>query len=722
MNITTIFPGIEEYWSSKNGISLDLAQGTVESKFWFKCEKGHEFYTEVGHLKKAVTTSKSKGCPYCSGRKFKTGYNDVKTVCPEMLDWWNDATPPTMVKISEDRTKYSFKCKNDHEFQQKTRYMYGYFIKNKKFPCPYCSGRKVCNDNSLASNYPELLQFLEDDSVDPNSITSGSECRLNWVCSKGHHYTSRVKDVVYSYVNHKTVCCPYCHGKAVKEGETDLFSFYPELKPLWDYNKNPVDPESLYGGVDNRKLYWWICSKGHSFERTVKSLVLSIRNEKEPCPECKLQKESFYNSKDLIKLWADENLDPREVSVKDNTTIVEFQCPEGHRFRRTAYAVLEKARKKNTTDYKQICPICTGVEVQEGFNDMFSIRPDLRDKWNWSLNSHVDPYSLAPNSLTLIKDVCKEPGCNNVFELTVCDWTNGYMVFCDDHRGKRSVSLESNEMIGYIKSLGVTVVEEFSPVNFNTYRVDVYIPDKKIAIDFNGIYWHSDEYRPHTYHRDKLLFFKSYGIRLIYVWEDDWLLKRNIVCSMLKNILGVSQSKRINARDCSVHNIGSEESRQFMEQNHIQGFSNGSFYLGLKTKEGYLVASITCKYENGGLNIVRYATNCLVRGGFSLLVSYIEKTYKYKYLYTFSDNGISQGNLYQMNGFTKHGEIPPDYMYVYKNVRRHKFGFRKERFFKDSNLIWKDGLSERELAELNKIHRVWDAGKTRWVKRNPYFA
>lgn len=88
----------------------------------------------------------------------------------------------------------------------------------------------------------------------------------------------------------------------------------------------------------------------------------------------------------------------------------------------------------------------------------------------------------------------------------------------------------------------------------------------------------------------------------------------------------------------------------------------------------------------------------------------------YSKMVTFADHEVSDGGLYERTGWTKDKELPPDYRYVYDGERKHKFGFRKIRFHNDPNLLWVDGLKERELAELNHINRVWDCGKTRFVR------
>lgn len=116
------------------------------------------------------------------------------------------------------------------------------------------------------------------------------------------------------------------------------------------------------------------------------------------------------------------------------------------------------------------------------------------------------------------------------------------------------------------------------------------------------------------------------------------------------------------------------------------------------------------------LNLLRFATNKTVVGGFTKLLKHVERIYTPDFILTFSDHTVSDGGLYENNGFVDTKELSPDYMYVNRGVRVHKFNYRLKRSRNDPELQYDPALSERELAQLNNLPRIWDAGKTRWVK------
>lgn len=253
-------------------------------------------------------------------------------------------------------------------------------------------------------------------------------------------------------------------------------------------------------------------------------------------------------------------------------------------------------------------------------------------------------------------------------------------------------------------------------------ELDIYIPSKKIAIEFNGVYWHSEaQGKDKDYHRNKWLSCKDKGVQLIQVWEDEWTRNPEQIKRMLAHKLGVSAERKVFARRTTVVPVIKTEVEKFLSENHIQGFASGSYYLGLREKaSNELTAVLVLKKEAGTngrvLNIVRYATSANVVGGFTKLLSDAEKTYKPESFITFADHGVSDGGLYENNGFIADKELAPDYMYVVGGERKHKFGYRLKRFESNPDLLWEQGLTERELAKLNGLERIWDAGKTRYRK------
>lgn len=280
----------------------------------------------------------------------------------------------------------------------------------------------------------------------------------------------------------------------------------------------------------------------------------------------------------------------------------------------------------------------------------------------------------------------------------------------------RSSSMAEQELARFVEGLGVHI-ERNERNLIAPKEVDIYIPSHDLAIEFNGLHWHSDQFLPPTYHYDKFKDCQKAGVTLLQVWGDDWWLKRPVVESMIKHRLGVSDKPRLAARSTTFEPlVPKSEADRLLRENHVQGAAVGSIRCGLRSRTGELVAVAVFQKSNTVADwlLARFATDRVVVGGFTKLLKGFRRDHTGS-IKTFADLTISTGNMYRLAGFREDKLFPPDYRYVVENQRVHKFGLRKDRFNRDVNLVYQEGLSERELAELNNIPRIYDAGKLRFV-------
>lgn len=296
----------------------------------------------------------------------------------------------------------------------------------------------------------------------------------------------------------------------------------------------------------------------------------------------------------------------------------------------------------------------------------------------------------------------------------VCD-------YLEKHGLKRNnwfnTSSGENSLADFVKSLGFTV-DRNNRSRLKGKEIDILVSDLSIGVEYHGLYYHSEKFKGKNYHKDKHYAAEETGIRLIHIWEDDWRDKRKVVEKMLKAKLGVSSQPSVFARKCEIIESNFSEASQFLEENHIQGSGPAaSMYLGLRYNKELVALCMFKRRNEYEYELNRYATSCNVPGGFSKLVSCFQKQYPEVNLVSFADKMISEGNLYSENGWNLEGEIAPDYMYLHQGIRKHKFGFRLKRFKEDPSLIWAEGLSESQLAELNNLPRIYDAGKLKFIKR-----
>jgi hypothetical protein len=252
------------------------------------------------------------------------------------------------------------------------------------------------------------------------------------------------------------------------------------------------------------------------------------------------------------------------------------------------------------------------------------------------------------------------------------------------------------------------------------YELDIYIPEKNLAIEFCGLYWHSTAVNSDkNYHLNKTLLCKKKGIRLITIFEDEWVHKQNIIKNKLVYMVGQDKNKSVYARLCEVCIVDNKTKKAFFETNHIQGDGPSSINLALKYKDEIVACIGFIKQKNKVYNLNRYATSKKVIGGFSKLLKYFQKNYDWNDITTFADLRWSEGDLYEQTGFTLEKTLAPDYYYVdLKNIERlHKFNFRHKNL---SNILenYDPNLSETENTIRNNWYRIYNCGLKKYVIRN----
>ncbi|MCK9417065.1 hypothetical protein M0Q97_10445 [Candidatus Dojkabacteria bacterium] len=255
-------------------------------------------------------------------------------------------------------------------------------------------------------------------------------------------------------------------------------------------------------------------------------------------------------------------------------------------------------------------------------------------------------------------------------------------------------------------------------------ELDIYLPDLKLAFEYNGIYWHNELHKDDNYHLNKTELCEQQGIQLIHIYEDDWLYKQNIVKSMILNKLGKTPNK-IFARKCEIKEITDNKLiRTFLNDNHIQGFVGSKIKIGL-FYDNELVSLMTFgdrrvamgkkSTNEGEYELLRFCNklNTNVVGGASRLFKYFNKNYNPTEITTYADRSFSQGNLYDNLGFKFVGKTQPNYYYVIYDKRYHRFNFRK-------NILIDQGFdsnkTEHEIMLERKIYRIYDSGNLKFIK------
>jgi predicted nucleic acid-binding Zn ribbon protein len=247
-------------------------------------------------------------------------------------------------------------------------------------------------------------------------------------------------------------------------------------------------------------------------------------------------------------------------------------------------------------------------------------------------------------------------------------------------------------------------------------EVDIYIPSKNIAVEFNGLYWHSESNgKDKYYHITKTNECKNKGVQLIHIFQDEWINKKDIVKSILLSKLGLITNKT-GARNCTIKVPSNKEAKEFLNTNHIQGHINSKYKYGLYDKNDELVSLMTfsnSRYnKNYDYELMRFCNklNMNVVGGFTRLLKHFIKTHNSTSIISYADIRYSNGNSYINNGFKLRHNSSPNYYYVKNNdIRESRISFQKHKL-KDLLQIYDESLTEAENMRLNEYERIWDCG------------
>ena len=289
-----------------------------------------------------------------------------------------------------------------------------------------------------------------------------------------------------------------------------------------------------------------------------------------------------------------------------------------------------------------------------------------------------------------------------------------------------NVSRPEKDIADFIKSLGFDVTESNRQILDGAKELDILVPSKSIAIEFDGLYWHNEVNKPDkNYHINKTLECENKGIRLIHIFEDEWIDKEDIVKSRIKNIMGVI-GRKVYARKCAIKPIGKDECMDFLESNHIQGNVNASIRYGLYHNSELVSVMTFCKPRrnlghtaNGGeYELLRFCNkiDTIVVGGASKLFCHFIKEYEPSSVITYADRRWNTGDVYEKMGFSFTHFSKPSYFYTVGQKRINRFSFRKD-------ILVKQGFdakkSEHEIMLERGIYRIYDCGTTvyKWSKR-----
>lgn len=558
--------------------------------------------------------------------------------------------------------------------------------------CPKCGNLKQIK-NSVKSN----KKFISEANVKHNNIYNYSN--TNYINS----YTKiiincKIHGDFYQLPNAhlQGSGCPKCGIlKQTKTNTKTNTKYINEVKlkhnERYDYSKTNY--------LNSEEKIIIICSEHGEFEQKAASHLNG-----HGCPKCgfviKTNDQFVFEAN--LKHNNKYKYPEKYVHSQDKIKII---CPEHGEFNVLSYQHLQ------------------GIGCQKcSINKRSLINLKSKDQWILELNlKHNNKYKYPDeifNSKDKIKIICSEHG--EFFQrIDMHLFGNG----CPNCSYELNISNSELEIFNYIKEMGIDNIQTSNRTILNGQELDIYLPDYNLAIEFNGLYWHSDKFKNDNYHNLKTEECLNKNIRLIHIFEDEWLFKKEIVKSRLRNLLKKNDLK-IFARKTKIKEINSETSRKFLENNHLQGFVGAKVHLGLfytsENGKEYLVSvmnfgslrkNLGNQSNEGSYELLRFASlkNFNIIGGANKLLKYFEKTYNPQYILSYADRRWSNGNLYNQLNFELSHISKPNYFYIQGNKKLNRFGYRKDILI--SKYGCKPEQTEKEFCRENlNMTRIYDCG------------
>ena len=420
------------------------------------------------------------------------------------------------------------------------------------------------------------------------------------------------------------------------------------------------------------------------------------------CPKCNGK---HLTTNEIISLFkekhSDKNYDYSKVNYELMHKKVCIICPEHGEFWQTPSKHL----------LGQGCPKCSIKNKSQ--------RHTTEEFIEKAKEVHGNKYGYSKTEYISAKDpsiiTCKKHGdfmqCPN-------DHLSGHG--CPRCGKGKIISNFEDEIYSFVKKIAHSAIQSNRTILDNKNELDIFIPKNNLAIECDGLHWHSEYFKDKNYHIEKTSECAQKGVRLIHVFEDEWINKKNIVKSILSNII-LQSDRKIYARKCVIKKVSKIEKSIFLNSNHIQGNVGTSIDIGLYLNDE--LVSLMCfsplrlnlglKSKNKEFELIRFCNKMgtnVIGGASKLFQSFIRENNPSKII-SYSDNRWFEGEMYPKLGFKFLHNSMPNYYYVVNRQRENRFKYRKSILVKEG---FDKNKSEHEIMLERKIYRIYDCGCKVW--------
>lgn len=564
--------------------------------------------------------------------------------------------------------------------------------------CPKCSIKALRLRQK--ADYNDFIRKAKEHFGDKYSfpnIENEYHTNKNKITIKCNNCGNVFTKIAHDFLASKDGGCKNCRPS--HKGElSEKFSYDDLVSKIKYDNVSIICFEGLKTREDELTLY---CKKHKKYY--TKNVAYFLKRT-QLCDECLNEKRRLPKNEVISRL---KNIVGDDITIFEDS-FIEFNKPMHFKCNKCGFEFDRKPSTFIHSKLSELCPNCTKHKITETktkTTEEFiteAIKLYGKDKFDFSETKYEQ-------SCKKVKIKCNE--CGRYFSIEANSFLQGHG--CPYHNCNSS--LMEKELCEYIKSLGFECFNNDRVLLDDKKEIDCLIPSKKLAIEFDGLYWHNELNKDKYYHLHKTNECTQKGFHLIHIFEDEWINKKEIWKSMLSNFLGICKNK-IYARKCEIKEINSKTSNDFLTHNHLQGKCGGSVRLGLFYNNELVSLMVFGKsrhFIGNGKNdweLIRFCSklNTVVVGGASKLLKYFLKNYQWKNIVSYADKRWSNGKVYEELKFKKYNESSPNYYYVIGNERKYRFNFRKSILVKKYNCP--QNMSEHDFCLSQKWYRIYDCG------------
>lgn len=420
----------------------------------------------------------------------------------------------------------------------------------------------------------------------------------------------------------------------------------------------------------------------------------------------------------LKKLYLDNNMSMEEIAqeLKVSTSLISQLLREYNLSKTTLKSILTKEVLEELYVKQKL----TTKQIADRFHiDNMSTVSNLASTYGVDISS---PLQILLSKLTKesLEKLFRENNWNSTKVadiLGVSEPLTMKAFYAFKLRNPTSTTKPEREIAEFLTNLEIKFTQNDSNL-LKDLELDFICEDQKVAIEYNGIPWHSELYVDKNYHSNKSLKALEKGYFVYHIFSYEWEDKRvrPIIESQLRNLLGRNQIK-IFARKCNIKEVSSLEKKHFLLDNHIQGDCRSSINLGLYYKDE-LVSLMT--FDKPRMNfsfeweLVRFCSRkgTNVIGGANKLFNFFIQNYQPVSVLSYSDKAKTKGKLYEKLGFKEEGTSPAGYVWSNGSKTLKRYQCQKKRLLEKG--LGTEQQTEVEIMRSLGFYRVFDCGNTVW--------